>query len=216
MEDSNVTDVYRSPEIKVLLKASTDPRPHKMALSYAKAKIRALLRQKPLEKVALMDRPIDDLGYVAKDVIQSGGGVGGSLLGSYLAATAMPGSLRAKVLAGVAGAIGGSIVGGAIGRRVVDGAIAAADSVDMIPEALTHVDIMSDRQSRYSNMGSALGIASVVPLAARVMTNGTNPLLAIGGSLGTAYLASKVGNAAGNMIGYYRDRAVTPLQEQRP
>lgn len=216
MEDFNVVDTYRSPEIKVVLKAATDPRPHKLALSYAKAKIRAMLRARPMEKAALMDRPIDDLGYVAKDVIQSGGGVGGSLLGSYLAAKAMPGSLRTKVLAGIGGAIGGSMIGGAIGRRVIDGAIAAGDEVDMFPEALTHVDIMSDRQSRWSNMGSALGIASVVPLAAKTIMTGSNPLLAVAGSLGSAYLASKVGNAAGNVLGYYRDRAGTLEQEQRP
>jgi hypothetical protein len=96
---------------------------------------------------------------------------------------------------------------GRAGDAVIDGGVSAAESVGAIPESLTHVNIMSDKQSKYSNMGSALGIASVVPLAARIIMKGeTNPLLAVGGALGSAYLMSRLGNAAGNVAGYYADR----------
>ena len=71
-------ETYRSPETKAALKAMTDPRPHKIAASYLKARIRQLLRKKPIEKQALWTRPIDDISYVVKDSVRTAGAAGGA------------------------------------------------------------------------------------------------------------------------------------------
>ena len=197
-------ETYRSPETKVVLKAMTDPRPHKMALSYLKAKVRLMLGH---QKQALWTRPVDDLAYVAKDGIRTAGGLGGTVVGANVGRLVSHGNPYATILGGLTGAIAGSYVAGKAGDAVIDGSINAADSVGALPEALTHVNIMSKRQSNYSNLGSALGIASVVPLAGRIMLKSNmNPLMAVSGALGSAYLMSRIGNAAGNIAGYYADR----------
>jgi len=64
-------ETYRAPETKVVLKAMTDPRPHKLALSYLKARVRQMLRRDPMQKKALWTRPIDDISYVAKDGVRT-------------------------------------------------------------------------------------------------------------------------------------------------
>lgn len=200
-------ETYRAPEVKVALKAITDPRPHKMALSYLKARVRQLLRKDPIQKQALWTRPIDDISYVVKDGVRTAGAAGGAVLGSQLGGLVAQGNPYARLVGALLGSVAGGYATGRVGDAAIDGAVNAADSVGALPESLTHVNIMSKRQSNYSNMGSALGIASVVPLAARVILKGeTNPLLAVGGALGSAYLMSRIGNAAGNMAGYYADR----------
>lgn len=197
-------EAYRSPEIKVTLKAMTDPRPHKLALSYLKAKARLLLGH---QKQALWTRPIDDLAYVAQDGVRTVGGLGGAMVGSNLAGLVSNGNPLASIAGGLSGAMLGSYVAGKVGDAAIQGGINAAEEVGMMPEALTHVNIMSKRQSNYSNLGSALGVAGVIPLATRVMMKSNmNPLLALSGALGSAYLLSRIGNAAGNIAGYYADR----------
>lgn len=207
-ETTLAVETYRSPEAKVGLKVMTDPRPHKLLKSYFKAKVQQLLRRnKGLDKKALWYRPIDDLSYVAKDGISTLGAAGGAMAGSGLAGLVSQGNPVAKLVGSLLGGVGGSMVMSRVGGAGVDAAVGAAERAGIVPEALTHVNVMSDRQSNYSNIGSALGIASVVPLAGRVIVKGgTNPLLAVGGALGTAYLMSRIGNAAGNMAGYYADR----------
>lgn len=201
-------EVYRTPETKLMLKSMTDPRPHKMAMSYLKARVRQLLR--PHEKVALWTRPVDDLTYVAKDSIRTGGALGGAVAGSNLGGLVTQGNPYAKLVGGLLGGMAGSYAAGKAGDVALEAGVTAAEKAGILPEALTHVNIMSKRQTNYSNMGSALGIASVVPLAARVMLKtDRSPLLALAGSLGTAYLASRIGNAAGNVVGYYADRKDT-------
>ena len=200
-------ETYRSPETKAALKAMTDPRPHKIAASYLKARIRQLLRKKPIEKQALWTRPIDDISYVVKDSVRTAGAAGGAVVGSKLGALVAQRNPYARLVGALLGSVAGGYAVGRAGNAVIDGGISAAESVGAIPEPLTHVNIMSDKQSKYSNMGSALGIASVVPLAARIIMKGeTNPLLAVTGALGSAYLMSRLGNAAGNVAGYYADR----------
>lgn len=199
-------DAYRTPEVKVALKVMTDPRPHKVAFSYLKARVRQILRG-DLQKSALWTRPIDDIAYVAKDGVRTAGAAGGALVGSKLGGLVGQGNGYARLVGAILGSVAGATGAGRVGDAVIDGGIGVAESAGMMPEALTHVNIMSKRQSNYSNLGSALGIASVVPLAARIILKGeTNPLLAVGGALGSAYLMSRVGNAAGNVAGYYADR----------
>lgn len=200
-------ETYRAPEVKVALKAMTDPRPHKMALSYLKARVRQILRKDPIQKQALWTRPIDDISYVVKDGVRTAGAAGGAVVGSKLGGLVAQGNPYAKLVGALLGSVAGGYATGKVGDAAIDGAVNAADAVGALPESMTHVNIMSNRQSNYSNMGSALGIASVVPLAARIILKGeTNPLLAVGGALGSAYLMSRIGNAAGNMAGYYADR----------
>lgn len=200
-------EAYRQPETKVALKVITDPRPHKVALSYLKAKARMLLRRDPMQKSALWTRPIDDISYVAKDGIRTAGAAGGAVVGSKLGGLVAQGNPYAKLVGALLGSVAGGYAAGKAGDASVDGVVDAADRVGAIPQPLTHVNIMSKNQSNYSNLGSALGIASVVPLAARIIMKGeTNPLLAVTGALGSAYLMSRIGNAAGNVAGYYADR----------
>lgn len=204
-------ETYRLPETKAILKTMTDPRPHKIIASAIKAKIRQMVS---LEKKALWTRPIDDLSYLAVDGIQGAGALGGSQLGRKVARMVAP-TLPAAELAGwIGGAMAGSSVAGALGKRVVNAAINRADSAGVLPEALTHVNIMSDRQSKYSNIGSAAGIAMAVPLSLRLLlkTKAT-PLGAVAGALGSAYLMSRAGNAVGNVAGYYADRAERNSEE---
>lgn len=199
-------ETYRAPEVKVALKAMTDPRPHKLALSYLKARVRQILRR-PIEKKALWTRPIDDLSYVAKDGVRTAGAAGGAVAGSSLAGLVAHGNPYARLVGALLGSVAGGYAAGKAGDAGIDGAVSAAERAGVMPEPLTHVNILSKRQSNYSNLGSALGIASVVPLATRIILKGeTNPLLAVGGALGSAYLMSRIGNAAGNMAGYYADR----------
>lgn len=200
-------EAYRNPETKVVLKAMTDPRPHKLALSYLKARARQLLRKEPLQKKALWTRPIDDISYVAKDSVRTAGAAGGALAGSRLGALVGQGNMTARIVGALLGSVAGGYAAGKVGDASIDGAVNAVDRAGLLPEPLKHVNVMSDNQSRYSNIGSALGIASVVPLAARIIMKGeTNPLLAVSGALGSAYLMSRLGNAAGNVAGYYADR----------
>lgn len=209
---STAVEVYRAPETKIVLKSITDPRPHKMAKSYLMAKIRQHLG---LKKEALWTRPIDDISYVAKDGVRTVGAAGGAVAGAGLARLVAQGNPYANLVGSLVGGITGGYLAGSAGDAVIDGAVSAADRAGAIPEPLTHVNIMSKNQSRYSNLGSALGIASVVPLAARVMMKGeTNPLLAVGGALGSAYLMSRIGNAAGNIAGYYADRREQPYEQE--
>ena len=207
-------ETYRAPEVKVALKAMTDPRPHKLALSYLKARVRQILR-KPIEKKALWTRPIDDLSYVAKDGVRTAGAAGGAVAGSSLAGLVAQGNPYAKLVGALLGSVAGGYAAGKAGDVGIDGAVSAAERAGIMPEPLTHVNILSKRQSNYSNLGSALGIASVVPLAARIIMKGeTNPLLAVGGALGSAYLMSRIGNAAGNMAGYYADRRHQTFEQE--
>jgi len=200
-------ETYRAPESKVVLKAMTDPRPHKLALSYLKARVRQILRKDPMYKQALWTRPVDDIAYVAKDAVRTAGAAGGAVAGSRVGALVAQGNPYARLVGALLGSIAGGYAAGRAGDAAIDGGIDVADRAGVLPEALTHVNIMSKRQSQYSNLGSALGIASVVPLATRIIMKGeTNPLLAVGGALGSAYLMSRIGNAAGNMAGYYADR----------
>ena len=204
-ENKTVVDTYRLPETKALLKRMTDPRPHKLAGAFLKAKIRMLLSSH--EKQALWTRPVDDLSYLAVDGLQGAGALGGSQVGRRIARMVAPGSPRAEVLGWIGGAMAGSTIAGGLGKKVVDTAVQKADAVGMLPEALTHVNIMSDRQSKWSNIGSAVGIAAAVPLSLRLlMKSKGSPLGAVAGSLGSAYLLSRAGNAAGNIAGYYADR----------
>lgn len=205
-------EAYRAPETKIILKSMTDPRPHKIAKSYIMARIRQAFGH---NKQALWTRPIDDLSYVAKDGVRTVGAAGGAVLGSNLARLVAQRNPYARVAGAILGSMAGASAAGAAGDAAIDGAVNAADSAGILPEALTHVNLMSQRQSRYSNLGSALGIASVVPLAARVIMKGeTNPLLAVGGALGSAYLMSRIGNAAGNMAGYYADKQEGAYEEK--
>lgn len=199
-------ETYRSPETKAMLKGITDPRPHKVAMSYLKARVRQLLR-KPIEKQALWTRPVDDISFVVKDSVRTAGAAGGAVAGSKLGGLVAQGNPYARLVGALLGSVAGGYAVGKVGDAAIDGGVAAAESVGAVPEALTHVNIMSKNQSNYSNLGSALGIASVVPLAARIIMKGeTNPLLAVSGALGSAYLMSRLGNAAGNVAGYYADR----------
>lgn len=208
-------EVYRHPEVKAALKSITDPRPHKIALSYLKARVRQILRKEPMQKAALWTRPIDDISYVVKDGVRTAGAAGGALAGSNLAGLVSHGNPYAKLVGALLGSVVGGYGAGKVGDASIDGAVNAADAVGAIPEPLTHVNILSKRQSNYSNLGSALGIASVVPLAARIIMKGeTNPLLAVGGALGSAYLMSRIGNAAGNMAGYYADRRHQTFEQE--
>lgn len=208
-------EVYRHPEVKAALKSITDPRPHKIALSYLKARVRQILRKEPMQKSALWTRPIDDISYVVKDGVRTAGAAGGALAGSNLAGLVSHGNPYAKLVGALLGSVAGGYGAGKVGDASIDGAVNAADAVGAIPEPLTHVNILSKRQSNYSNLGSALGIASVVPLAARIIMKGeTNPLLAVGGALGSAYLMSRIGNAAGNMAGYYADRRHQTFEQE--
>jgi hypothetical protein len=208
-------ETYRSPETKVMLKAMTDPRPHKLALSYLKARVRQILRKDPMQKKALWTRPIDDIAYVAKDGVRTLGAAGGAVAGSKVGGLVAQGNPYARIVGALLGSVAGGYAAGRAGDATIDGGIQMADSAGVLPQSLTHVNIMSDRQSKYSNMGSALGIASVVPLAARIIMKGeTNPLLAVGGALGSAYLMSRIGNAAGNMAGYYADRREQAYEQE--
>lgn len=208
-------EVYRHPEVKAALKSLTDPRPHKIALSYLKARVRQILRKEPMQKSALWTRPIDDISYVVKDGVRTAGAAGGAVAGSNLAGLVSHGNPYAKVVGALLGSIAGGYGAGKVGDAGIDGAVNAADAVGAIPEPLTHVNILSKRQSNYSNMGAALGISSVVPLAARIILKGeTNPLLAVGGALGSAYLMSRIGNAAGNIAGYYADKRHKTFEEE--
>lgn len=216
MEDNTsiAVEAYRTPETKVALKMMTDPRPHKWALSYLKARARQMLRRDPIVKQALWTRPIDDISYVVKDGIRTAGGLGGAVAGSQVGALVAQGNPYARLVGALLGSIAGGYAAGRVGDASVDKAVNVADAAGAIPEPLTHVNIMSKNQSNYSNLGSALGIATVVPLAARIIMKGeTNPLLAVGGALGSAYLASRIGNAAGNVAGYYADRRQAFEQE---
>lgn len=198
-------EAYRQPESKVVLKAMTDPRPHKLAVSYLKARVRQILGH---QKQALWTRPVDDVAYVGKELVRTTGATGGAVAGSRLGALVSQGNPYASIAGAILGGVMGARAGEAVGKKFIDGGIAAADAAGVIPESMKYVDIASKRQGTYSNVGSALGIASVVPLAARVMMRRkTSPLLAVAGSLGSAYLMSRIGNAAGNMAGYYVDRA---------
>lgn len=200
-------EAYRAPETKVVLKALTDPRPHRMALSYLKARVRQILRRDPMQKKALWTRPVDDVAYVVKDGVRTAGAAGGAVAGSRIGGLVAQGNPYARIVGALLGSVAGGYAAGKVGDATIDGGIEAAESAGVLPEAMTHVNIMSKRQSNYSNLGSALGIASVVPLAARIIMKGeTNPLLAVGGALGSAYLMSRIGNAAGNVAGYYADR----------
>lgn len=207
MDDKSVvTEAYRLPETKAVLKTMTDPRPHKVVSAFLKAQVRAMLAGH--KKEALWTRPIDDLSYLAVDGLQGAGALGGSQLGRRVAAMVAPTSGKAQLVGWLGGALAGSTAAGAIGKRVIDGAVQRADRSGVLPEALTHVNIMSDRQSKYSNIGSAVGIASALPLSLRLLSKaGVSPLGAVTGALGSAYLLSRAGNAAGNILGYYGDRS---------
>jgi len=207
MDDkSQVIEAYRQPETKIILKSMTDPRPHKIASAYLKAKVRLLLGRSH-EKKALWTRPIDDMSFLAVDALQGGGALGGSQLGRRVAAMVAPRSMQMQAVGMIGGALAGSSLAGAVGKKIIGGAINAADQAGVLPEALTHVNIMSERQSKYSNIGSAAGIAMAVPLSLRLLLKpGTSPIAAVAGSLGSAYLLSRAGNAAGNVAGYYADK----------
>lgn len=208
MEESKPlsVEVYRQPETKAILRTMTDPRPHKVASAFLKAKIRLLLGRSH-EKKALWTRPIDDLSYLAVDGVQGAGALGGSQLGRRIAGMVAPRSGKAQLVGWIGGAMAGSTVAGALGKRIADVAVSRAEAAGVLPESLTHVNIMSDRQSKWSNIGSAAGIAAAVPLSLRLfMKANTSPLGAVAGSLGSAYLLSRAGNAAGNIAGYYADR----------
>ena len=222
----DASDVLTSPELRAGFNiAKRKPLP-KVVLNY----IRARFAQKKhgavseMVKLALATRPIDDI----QEVATLGTALAGVTGGSRLAAMALSRAPVKYQLAGrVIGGIAGNLLAQAAKKRFIDSAVNQSIEDGSMPESLTYVDLLSKNQSRLSDAGFSAGVASGVPVGAYSYFNNSfakNLAKDMGPALSPVNLAamrlvgaipmattavvvgSKLGNAVGNIMGYYRDK----------
>lgn len=191
-------EIYKKPEVKAAISLMKDPTPSHVLYNYLKSSATAALQKQS----SVFERPIDSFKAVANEGIGAGGAALGYRLAGMLAGGAGP---KGQALTRIASGILGRWAAMEAGNAVMNAAENAAAEADMLPGALTNVNMASANQATGAAIGNLSGMMTAVPTAVAAVRAGVSPLLAIPSSLISGALVARVGQGLGTMVGGYLD-----------